>query len=449
MSSSTTEGAGADAPDTSPIGYLSYLQAVLRSCAAKTVVLVVGGAAALVSARSVVDTLGITGYALVALVSTLPSLLAVTELGVGAAVIDAFSSRDREHMLRTLTAGARTLLCAGSAIAVCGVLTAVSGAAESLVDSAPGPDVAACVAVVALLFGCSLPLSLGGSVLGGLGRYHFAVLLQGAGALLALTVVLLGAACDAPPAVFAASVLVGQCAAGAASLLLAGRMLGLRMLRAVLFPLRRSPSTRIIQLAGPMAVIKVTSAVAYGADRLVLSSVTTSVAVAVYSAGAQLYAPASALVAAAALPLWRVFSRHRRSTPGTVPRRQLLNLTACFTGGGLAIGVVLVTAGPTVASWMLHGRASAGPGLMAAFAALVLSHAVNYPVAMWLSDPAGLRFQAVRAVLMAAVNLAASVPLARLMGPTGPVLASAGAHFLCVTLPCHRRVFARRSSTAT
>lgn len=448
MTSSTQESSEASAPDSSAVGYSSYLQAVLRSFAAKAVVLVLGGAATLMSARSIVDTLGIGGYALVALVSTLPGLLAVTELGVGAAVIDAFSSRDREHMLRTITAGARTLLCAGSAIAVCGVLTAVSGAADSLLDSTSGPGVAPCIAAVSVLFGCSLPLSLGGSALGGLGRYHFAVLLQGAGTLLALTVVLLGAACDAPPAVFASSVLVGQCAAGVASLLLAGRMLRMRLLSAVLIPLRRSPGTRIIQLAGPMAVIKVTSAVAYGADRLVLSSVTNSVSVAVYSAGAQLYAPASALVAAAALPLWRMFSRHRRSSP-RVPRRQLLQLTAYFTAGGLAISFLLVTAGPTVASWMLHGHASVSPGLMAAFSALVLTHAVNYPAAMWLSDPTGLRFQAVRAVVMAIVNLAASVPLAHLVGPTGPVLASAAAHFLCVTLPCHRRVFSRPGATAT
>lgn len=447
MGSSTRESSHADAPDISSVGYRSDLQAVLRSLYAKAAVLVLAGAATLASARSIVDTLGIAGYALVALVSTLPSLLAVSELGVGAAVIDAFSSGNREHMLRTITAGARTLLCAGSAIAVCGVLTAVSGAADALLASTSGPGAAPCIAVVSVLFGCSLPLSLGGSVLGGLGRYHFAVLLQGAGTLIALTVVLLGAAYDAPPAVFAASVLIGQCAAGVGSLLLAGRMLRMRLLRVVLLPLRRFPDTRIIQLAGPMAVIKVTSAVAYGADRLVLSSITNPVAVAVYSAGAQLYAPASALVAAAALPLWRVFSRHRHTSTKT-PRRNLLRLTAYFSAGGLGIGVLLVTAGPTVASWMLHGRAEVGPGLMAAFSVLVLTHAVNYPVAMWLSDPAGLRFQAVLAVLMAGVNLAASVPLAHLLGPIGPVLASAGAHFLCVTVPCHRRVFARRDSTA-
>ncbi|MFE9773386.1 lipopolysaccharide biosynthesis protein [Streptomyces sp. NPDC005931] len=445
MSSSTGNRTDSEAPELSSSGFSSYLRAVAKSFSAKAVVLVLGGAATLVSARSIVDTLGITGYALVALVSTLPALLAVSELGVGAAVIDAFSGRDREHMLRTLTAGGRTLLSAGAVIAVCGLLTAVSGAADALLASASGPGAAPCVAVVSVLFGCSLPLSLGGSVLGGLGRYHFAVLLQGAGTLIALTVVLLGAATDAPPVVFAASVLIGQCAAGVGSLLLAGRMLGMRLLRVVLFPLRRFPRTRIIQLAGPMAVIKVTSAVAYGADRLVLSSVTNSVAVAVYSAGAQLYAPASALVAAAAMPLWRTFSRHRRISP-EAPRRHLLRLTACFTTGGVVISALLVTVGPAVASWMLHGRADVGPGLMAAFSALVLTHAVNYPVAMWLSDPEGLRFQALRAVVMAVVNLAASIPMAHLLGPTGPVLASAGAHFLCVTVPCHRRVFTRHGA---
>lgn len=417
-----------------------YFRAVALSSVAKAVALVLSGGAALVSARTVVDVVGVSGYALVTLVGTLPTFLTLTELGIRAAVLDAFADNDRERIRRTFVSAARALTCAGAAICGCGALTALSGVAASLLESASGPDLALCIALVTALFGCSLPLSLGGAALAGLGRNHVAVLLQSGGTVLALIIVLLAAASKAPPAVFAVSGLIGQCMAGFTSLIVAGRTSGMPLLRTVLWPRRRLLGTRIIHLAGPMAVINATSAVAYGTDRIVLSKLTDATAVAVYSAGAQLYVPASTLVAASALPLWSLFHQRRRDC-SMIPRSQLLRLTACFAGGAVLIGAGLVTVGPAVASWMLHGRASVGPGLMAAFGALVLAHALNYPVGMWLSDAAGLRFQAVRAVIMTVVNLIASVALALVIGPAGPVLASAGAYFLCVTLPCYRKVF--------
>lgn len=434
---SAAHGAALKSGRTSP-----YLRAVGLSSVAKIITLGFSGAATLASTRVTVDALGVSGYALVALVSTLPGLLAVTGLGTTAAVIDALSSGDRERVRCTLGSGARALIYVGAAIASAGAVAAASGAATPLLGSAATRDAASCFAVVTLLFGCSLPLSMGGAALTGLGRNHFAVLLQGGGSVLALIVAVLAALCHAPTAVFAASGLVGQCASGLMSLVVAGRILRMPLLRIVAFP-RHIPGTRIIHLAGPMAVINMTSAVAYGTDRLVLSNVTDANAVAVYSAGAQLYAPTSALLATSALPLWGLFGQRRRISE-TPPRGVLLRLTAAFTCGALAAGALLVAVGPMVADWMLHGRAFVDRGLMAAFAALLLAHAVNYPAGMWLSDAAGLRFQAVRAAVMTVVNLAASVPLALAVGPAGPVLASAGAHFLCVTLPCHQRVYITR-----
>ncbi|WP_406475383.1 lipopolysaccharide biosynthesis protein [Streptomyces sp. NBC_01615] len=206
-----------------------------------------------------------------------------------------------------------------------------------------------------------------------------------------------------------------------------------------------SRTSRIIHLAGPMTVISTTSALAYGTDRLVLSHVAGAVDVAVYSAGAQLYSPASSLISAAGLPLWALFTRHRTSD-GRLPRAELLRLTRWFTAAAVVIGGVLVAAGPFVASWMTHGRVVVGGGLMAAFASLTLVHAVNYPVGMWLTDAAGLRFQAVRTAAMAALSLALSIPLAAALGPVGPVLASTVAFGSCVVVPCFRRVFRKRPS---
>jgi hypothetical protein len=235
--------------------------------------------------------------------------------------------------------------------------------------------------------------------------------------------------------------MLGHCAAGAAGLFLAGRVLEMPLLRIVVTSLRpRLHSTRIIHLAGPMTVINATSAVAYGTDRLVLGHAADATAVAVYSAGAQLYAPASALITASAVPLWGHFVRRRCNSDG-VPRAELRTLTAWFAGGARRYEHDAEQEGPAATEWMTHDRAGAGRGLMAAFAALILVHAVVYPVAMWQTDPASLRFLAARTMIMALVSLALSVPLARAIGPAGPVTASVAAYTLWVAIPCFRRAF--------
>jgi hypothetical protein len=129
----------------------------------------------------------------------------------------------------------------------------------------------------------------------------------------------------------------------------------------------------------------------------------------------------------------------RHTGQGPSPRRRLLRLTAAFALGGQVLGLGLVLAGPAVATWITHGRVQVGTALMLSFAALLFVQALDYPASMWLTDAAGLRFQATRAVVMAAANLALSVPLACLLGAPGPVLASFAAYAVAVAAPTLRR----------
>jgi hypothetical protein len=76
---------------------------------------------------------------------------------------------------------------------------------------------------------------------------------------------------------------------------------------------------------------------------------------------------------------------------------------------------------------------------MLAFGALLFVQAVDYPASMWLTDAPGLRFQAIRAVTMTAVNLALSIPLARLLGAPGPVIGSCAAYAVTVAVPTVRK----------
>jgi O-antigen/teichoic acid export membrane protein len=417
-----------------------HLRAAARSVGAKALTLPVTAVTMLLTTRAVVDSIGVAGYALFALAVTLPAILPLGDLGVGAAIVEAMaSSREREQLRRAITSGARTLLCAGALIACVGILPALGGWWAPMLGRTAQPGTDAAVAVTFSLFGCSLFLSLGKSLLVALNRTHMTLLFQGAGSVLALFLTLACVASHAPAAVLVAPGFLGQCLVGLVCLAWASRLLHMPVLGLVLGCWRQSRAgTRIRHLAGPMAVINAGSTIAYSTDRLVLSHTTDSAVVAAYSAGAQLFTPAMGLLSVAGLPLWVLFA-HQRDTADQPGRRKLMALTAYFGLGGLVVGLGLILIGPTVGSWMMHDRTEVGTGLIAAFAALLVAQAVNYPASMWLTDATGLRFQAIRVSIMATANLALSIPLAHLLGAPGPVLASAIALIVAVLIPTLRR----------
>ncbi|WP_225097426.1 lipopolysaccharide biosynthesis protein [Streptomyces sp. CoH27] len=396
----------------------------------------------LVATRTVVDALGPTGFAFFALVTTLPMLLPLNDLGTGAAIVEAMGKGNADHhrdLRGTIITSARLLSCTGIVSALVGVVPACFGAWSTVLNSGAQRSGELCVAVAFTLFGCSLPLNVGNSVLIALNRTHTALLFQMLGSVLTLGFIVLSGAVHAPSMAFIVSGFAAQCLVGAACLLWAGRILGLPLLGMVLGSLdTRHTPTRIWHLAGPMAAINVALAVAYATDRLVLVHVADSDAVAAYSAGARLFAPAVALASATGLPLWTIFAR-QRGTSGPPHASHVARLTLYFAAGGAILGAGLIFFGPAVASWMLHGKVDVGTGLMAAFAALLLVQSAAYPASMWLTDAAGLKYQAQRAGVMALVNLGLSIVLARHLGASGPVIGSVIAAMTCLFLPNFRR----------
>ncbi|MGW5257490.1 hypothetical protein ACWERW_31840 [Streptomyces sp. NPDC004012] len=421
-----------------------FAGALVRSIGARAVTLPVTAVTNLALAHTVVGAVGVPGYAQFALVTTLPAVLPLTDLGAGAAITEAVAhdtSRERRLVRGAVLTSARNLMCAGAVIAVLGVTLALFGMWDTLLGEAARPGSDLTVAVAAVLFGCSMPLGLSRSVLLAVNRNDVAFLLQGVGSVLLLALVLLAARLGAPTGAFVAAAFLSQCLVSAAGGVLAGRYLGMPLLGMTVGSVRASAVRErapIAHLALPMTVITAATAVAYATDRLVLSHTADAAAVAGYSAGAQFFAPASSLLGAAGLPLWALFARRRRSP--AAPRRQLAAFTVCFAAGSLVVGVGIVVLGPLAGTWMMHERIQVGTGLMAAFAALLFVQAVAYPATMWATDEAGLRFQAVACSLMAAVNLAVSIPLARL-GAEGPVIGSVAAYALLVLVPTLFRAF--------
>lgn len=339
----------------------------------------------------------------------------------------------------TVITSARALTCVGLLSALVGIVPACLGLWGTLLSSESQRSVEASVAVAFTLFGCSLPLNLGNSVLIALNRTHISLIVQTVGSVVTLGLICLSGAMHAPPTAFIASGFASQCLVGATCLLLAGRRLGIPLFGMVLRSLGpRHTATRIRHLAAPMAAVNIALAVAFATDRLVLVHVADPDAVAAYSAGARLFAPAVALASTTGLPLWAIFAR-QRDTPEAPSPRDVTRLTVYFAAGGAIIGAGLILFGPAVTSWMLHGQVEVGVGLMTAFAALLLVQAAVYPSSMWLTDAAGLKFQAKRAGVMALVNLALSIVLTRHVGASGPVIGSVIAVTTCLFLPNLRR----------
>jgi hypothetical protein len=423
-----------------------HLRAAGRSLGVKAVSLPITTVSALVATRTVVDTLGPSGFAFFALVTTLPTLLPINDLGTGAAIVGATwqkSDGRNQDLRRTITASARLLSCMGCLGALAGIVPAFMGVWGTLLNSEAQHSVEISVAVAFVLFGCSLPLNLGNSVLIALNQNHISLLIQMVGSLLTLGFISISGAVHAPSMVFIASGFVSQCLVGLTCLLWAGRIIGLPLLGLVLGSLGPGRAvTRIWHLAGPMAVINASLAVAFSTDRLVLIHVADPAAVAAYSAGSRLFAPTLALASATGLPLWAVFAR-QRDTSGGPRARDVARLTVYFAIGGAVVGGGLILFGPAVASWMLHGQVTVGTGLMAAFAALLLVQSAAYPTSMLLTDAAGLKFQAKRAGVMAVLNLVLSIVLARHFGPSGPVIGSVIAVTTCLFLPNVWRVMSR------
>lgn len=420
-----------------------YVRLASASLVARVLTLPVTGGANLLMARLVVSDAGVQGYALFALVVTLPQVLPLGDLGVGAAVMEACSRRDTvgdEFVRKTMTTSARNLSLFGFVIATTSVTFGALGLWPALLGVREDSGAGTAAAWAFAAFGMGLPLSLGSRALAAFNLNHLALLLQAVGSVTALSVVALAAQHHASLAVYCTAGFFGSGLAGVVSLVVAGRVLRLPLLRDALLSVWPSRgSTHIWQLAGPMAVVVFSSSLAYSSDRLILSHVAGPVALAAYSAGAQLYGPLFGAVSMMGTALWGEFARRRGSATATTPR-DLARITAFFTAAGLVMALGLVTLGPPLATWLTHGQVSVTHGLMLAFAALLLAHACNYPTAMLLTDPPGLRRQAVCCCSAAVMSITLTIILSPWMGAAGPLIGSLIALISCIYLPGLRMV---------
>lgn len=418
-----------------------------RSLGARGGVLPIVALSGLATIRLQIDELGVSAFAVVALLAALPALIPIGDLGMGAAVTNAVAEHRDERdaaYLGTLVSSVRILFLVGSAIAVVSIVFGLSGVWGGLLglrDSDVDVDLAAACALT--VFGLSLPLALGHRFLLGLRKNHVAILVQAGATVGSLLLTVIGVVLDLPVAWFASAAALSAGVGGLVAWLIACRIAHVSPAVVLRDCADRSVrGDRLAHVAAPMAVVTVALPIAYQSDRLVLTWTTTLTSVAVYSVAAQLYAPMLSLVSSAGQTFWASFAR-ARTEGGSVGVDAFARICATSTLVGVVGAAGLLVLGRPLARLVSGGEVVPSFGLLGAFGLLLVLFAAYWPAGMVLTDARGLRLQAVTSVAMVVVNLPLSIVFAERVGAAGPVVASFVAVALCMLVPGMREAVRR------
>lgn len=410
------------------------MNAVLKSALARTASFVPIAIATLLTSRLVIDHYGIGTFDSYALVLSLINLIPLNNLGVGAAVTSAFAAKgtSERHARRTLLTATRVLVVSTAGTAGAALALSAADLWPKLLGGASGPNLwcGIAIAIYALTFvpGLSVSMLLGSH------RNHLTIVIQTFYNPVIVGLVALAIVQDAPGRIIMTLPCVALLIINLVTSGFAGRLTGTSWARLLsrVPRRRRYPGASIRALSGPMLIVTLSTPIALQSDRIVLSHVSTSQAVANYSIAFQIFSPALALVAASAQPLWPIYTRARsEGRPGPGIGRVL----ALFSGAGLLLGVALAAVAGPAATLIAgkHVHVSAGLAIIGALA--VLTAALSYPVAMSLMYPQGIRFVLWSTVLALPVNIGLSVVLGARYGAPGPLLASVLAGIFVQALP--------------
>lgn len=426
-------------PRTSSVLRGPLLSAISKLCAAPVV-----AGCWLLAARVVVREVDSEGYAAYMLVAGLAALLPFADLGLGTAVMDAFARRGSsspEHPRQVLTTTWRLLIMSAAALFVLAILLGASGLWSTLLGlpqtRAVNISVSACLIVLA----AGLPFSVGPRILTGLGLNHWAVGFQTLSAMIMVLLILGLAEIGAGVETLAIAPYLGVLISNGIALavgLNAAQVRRPRMFGDVLGA-HRLPRVQVAHIAGPMLVITCVLPLAFQLDRIILSHFGTQGDVASYSLTYQVYSPMLGVLGSAGVALWPFFARSRSERYG-LEFRNVAAAEIAFLSVSLAMALVIVFATPVVAVFVAESAIQVPWGLRLGLAALLLTQAASYPLAMILTDPVELRIQAVLHILMLVVNLPLSISMTQPFGAAGPVWASVASVAVFLLLPQTFRV---------
>ncbi len=411
---------------------------VQRTALSKVLVMGVAGVFGLINTRIIIGHFGTDAYAQNGLLATFPSLMPFTDLGIGAVILNTVAGSEdlpRDAVVRrTLTTAVRVLLISSLVIATAGVVLGLLGAwpallGEDLMDGG-GTTATACL----LVYAAALPLSVGQRIIVGMGRSATQVISTGVVSpaltcmLLAAVVARLDAGNAVPVMSYLANTLVSLIcivvAWRATRPLLADAMRDVPRLRAV-------RGVRIIDTAGPQLFQSLVIPIAFQTDRLLLSHLGEDGSLAQYNLAAQLFNLLTQTVAVTGVAMWPHFAKARARGRIESP----FAASAAFAGLGGALGLLLALLSPWAARVLSDGAISLPAALLAANVVNVVIEAAKQPLGMYMTDPAGLRFQMLPVLILVPMNLALSWALIAPLGSAGPIVGSVLSVIVCQVIP--------------
>jgi O-antigen/teichoic acid export membrane protein len=409
----------------------------LAALVGKVLALVAG----LVSVRVAVATLGSDRFGLVAAVVGLSALLALSDVGLGNALVRevarARAADDDGALARIVSSGIGPLLVlavpVGIAVLALARTADLGGLLQASEANVRDTDVDAVISVVMVAALATIVLGAAGRVRTGLQQAHISGWCQAVGYSTQLLLALWAGQRDASLVVFAAILCSGPVLGHAldAALLVRRHPWSRPALRAV----DATTARRLFGAGGWFFVLALGSVVAIQADAVIVANALGPDAAATTTVTFQVVLLGPAAIALFLHPLWGAYGdAEARGDHGWI-RRTFHQTLVVALGASAAWALVVVAAGGAVIDRWTDGAVTPPPSLLAASAAWVLVAALTAPLSAVLNGTGRLRPQAVAAGAMTVVNLALSVVLVRRIGVAGPVVATCIAQLTCVVLP--------------
>ncbi|MDR6790957.1 O-antigen/teichoic acid export membrane protein [Pseudarthrobacter oxydans] len=324
----------------------------------------------------------------------------------------------------------RALVTAGLPV-LCGILLSVFLASWGLRNDYKWLDIPIAVLSITLaLYFLSVPSAIISKLLIGMGRSSTWIIIQVLQPLTALGFAALSIGLNRHeliPITPALSLLT-MCSVGA--------YFGLRSIRTRLKDVmvsRSSTSVRepIFAAAWPMLIILIANPLALSSDRLLLSWFGSPSDVATYSLGAQLFAPALALLSTMGMSLWPHFAKKRFHGSNASP----WPMTIIFTLAALVGSALLLALSPWLASVISGGQIILPLLLLLCLSASFVVQAAQLPIGMYMMHGSGPKFQAGLLVVMFMMKFVLSLLWIPLLGAGGPALATAASILFCQVAP--------------
>ncbi|QUW18945.1 oligosaccharide flippase family protein [Agrococcus sp. Marseille-Q4369] len=416
---------------------MNSLLALLAKAGTMAISLVCG----ILTTRLILGEAGVEHYALFSLLTVLPSMLAFTDLGAGAVIVNGVATSDDpradDRLVAQLTSVGRILVAFSIGLMLLNALMLASGGwALVLGESGALPRAALAAFLCLTVFCLGVPVGIWVRIMLGLRRNHVVILLQGLiSPLTLLGVFLLTRLPDAEGHAFLAIASYGASFVVSAiglALTWRGTTPLIPRAAAALPRLRREQGVRVMDVGWPMLAQLISYPIAVSTQRYVLAQSGDAAQVAEYGVVAQLFLALNGLMLAAGVALWPAYARKRHRGElrrGPAPMAWLF-------GGSVAAATLLVwLLEDPIFAFITGGEVDVTGSTVLAFGAMITCIAGVYPLGMFLMDKPAIRFQVVPTLAMAIASLALSIILAPTMGAAGPPLGNALAVLVCQIVP--------------